>query len=64
MYSFFLTYFDINIPYTAPDKEEARRIASEIKKILSQDDKDKSDTSEIDSMFTVPPVIIEPPKKL
>lgn len=49
---------------TAPDKEEARRIASEIKKILSQDDKDKSDTSEIDSMFTVPPVIIEPPKKL
>lgn len=49
---------------TEPDKEEARKIASEIKKILSQDDKDKSDTSEIDSMFTVPPVIIEPPKKL
>ena len=39
-------------------------ILFEIKKILSQDDKDKSDTSEIDSMFTVPPVIIEPPKKL
>ena len=46
------------------NKEEARKIAEEIKKILSQDDKDKTDTSDLDSMFTVPTVTIEPPKHI
>ena len=46
------------------NKEEARKIAEEIKKILSQDDKDKTDTSDLDSMFTVPTVTIEPPKHM
>lgn len=47
---------------TTPDKEEARKIAEEIKKILSQGDKDKNDTLELDTMFTVPPITIQPPK--
>ena len=46
------------------DKTEARKFAEEIKKILSQDDKDKTDNSDLDSMFAVPPVTIEPPKHI
>lgn len=46
------------------DKTEARKFAEEIKKILSQDDKDKTDNSNLDSMFTVPTVTIEPPKHI
>ena len=46
------------------DKSEARKFAEEIKKILSQDDKDKTDNSDLDSMFAVPPVTIEPPKHI
>ena len=46
------------------DKTEARKFAQEIKKILSQDDKDKTDNSDLESMFAVPPVTIEPPKHM
>lgn len=46
------------------DKTEARKFAEEIKKILSQDDKDKTDNQDLDSMFTVPTVTIEPPKHI
>ena len=30
--------------------------------LITVRDKDKEETSEIDSMFTIPPIIIEPPK--
>ena len=46
------------------DKTEARKFAEEIKKILSQDDKDKTDNQDLDSMFTVPTLTIEPPKHI
>ncbi len=49
----------------ATDKIEARTHVQEIKRILSQTDKTKEETTdELESMFTVPPVEITPPKHI